>query len=126
MHVYVTLFTLNTCLIQKKFILKVLAPRNANHSSQYSFDDLDHSLDHMGLSEIVKQMVYEVLAAILHLCNVEFDDDLSQNAQILNIASLNNAAKLLMLDPAELADALTNQIFKTRAETSCISYVTWK
>lgn len=102
-------------------ILKVLPPRNTSHSSQYNFDDLDHSFDQMGLSKVDKQFIYEVLAAILHLCNMEFDEDSSQHSQILNYASLNDAARLLKLDSTELVDALTKQKFKTCVETSCIS-----
>lgn len=100
-------------------MLQVLS--DASQSSQYNFDDLDYSLDHMGFSKIEKQMIYEVLAAILHLCNLEFNDD---PAQILTTAPLINAANLLKLDANELYEALTNQTFKTR--TDVISYVIWK
>lgn len=74
----------------------------------------------MGLSKVVKQSIYELLAAILHLCNLEFDDDSSQNAQILNVASLNEAARLLKLDSTEIVEVLTKQTFKTRVEASSI------
>lgn len=101
--------------------MKVLKGVTSHHTSQYSFDDLDQSLDNIGLVESVKYSVYKVLAAILHLCNLEFGEDVSQHAKILNDDPLNTAAKLLELSSDELKHALTNRQFKTRAEVSFIS-----
>ncbi|XP_055307272.1 myosin heavy chain 95F-like [Sitodiplosis mosellana] len=106
-------------LIDQNF--RVLAPKNANHLSPYNFDDLNHSLDEMDLSKAAKEMIYGILAAILHLCNLEFSDDSYEHAEILNVASLNFAARLLKLDSDELSEALTKQKLKTVAETSCIT-----
>lgn len=96
--------------------MKVLGTESANRHCQYSFDELDQSLNHIGLAENVKDSVYKILAAILHLCNLEFDDD----AKILNDTALYDAAKLLKLDPVELRNVLTYREFKTRAENSSI------
>lgn len=78
---------------------------------------MDRSLDDVGVSDILKQSIFETLAGILHLCNLEFEENSLQHAQILNIDSLNQAARLLKLDFSELLDALTTKQFKTRLET---------
>lgn len=101
--------------------IKALKGGESHLPSQYSFDDLDQSLTNIGLVESAKDSVYKVLAAILHLCNLEFDEDVCQHAVISNDAPLNTAAKLLKLSSDELKHALTNRQFKTRAEVSFIS-----
>lgn len=101
--------------------MKVLPTKNSNLPCQYSFDELDQSLNHIGLVENVKHRVYQVLAAILHLLNLEFGEDLAQRAAVLNDAHLNDGARLLKLDSAELKHALTNRKFKTNVENSSIS-----
>lgn len=101
--------------------LKVLAAADSNHPYQYTFDELDQSLNFIGLTENAKDSIYNVLAAILHLCNLEFHEDFSQNAKISNDAPLNHVARLLELDPEELRHVLTSREFKTCAENSPIS-----
>lgn len=100
--------------------LKVLATRDSDFPCQYSFDELDQSLNHIGLAENVKVSVYKVLAALLHLCNLEFVDDLCQNAKISNDEPSNVAARLLKIDCGELKHALVNRQIKTCAENTSI------
>lgn len=101
--------------------LKILSAADSNHPYQYGFDELDQSLNLMGLTENVKNSMYSVLAAILHLCNLEFHEDSSQNAKISDDAPLSTVARLLALDPEELRNVLISREFKTRAENLPIS-----
>lgn len=107
--------------------MKVLPIMNTNQYGGYSFDDLVHGLDGIGISTEVKYIIFDVLAAILHLCNIEFIDDSFQKAEISNNLSshesLNFAANLLKIDPDELKHALITKTIKTNTDTSCISYV---
>lgn len=98
--------------------LKVLGAKKSN--VPYSFEELDQYFNHIGLDKNVRESVYKVLAAILHLCNLEFHEDTSQNAKILYEVPLSIAAKLLKVDFNELKNALTIRQFKTRAESSSI------
>lgn len=104
--------------------LKVLDAEETNIPCQYSFDELDQSLNHIGLTINAKGSVYNILAAILHLCNLEFHEDTSQNAKISNDAPLNDAARLLKIDADELRQALINRQFKAFTQSSPILYVT--
>lgn len=65
----------------------------------------------------IANIVYEIIAAILHLCNLDFDEDSSGNAYIsddvLSNESLSFAAQLLQIDPVELEETITNRKFKT-------------
>lgn len=73
-------------------------------------------------------VVYEMVAAILHLCNLEFDENCSKNATIsndvLSCESLKFAAEFLHIDTAQLIDAITTRKIKTKFNQ--ISYVIMK
>lgn len=67
----------------------------------------------------MKNIVYELVAAILHLCNIELIEDPSKNAHITDdvssYESLKFAAELLKIDSGQLMNAITHRSFKTNS-----------
>lgn len=82
-----------------------------NSSQRYfSFEDVDVSLDHLGLSKDEKKHVYAVLSSILNLGNIEFETTDDEQCCVTRESEmfLNNAAQLLDIDKLILKDALTS------------------
>lgn len=99
-------------------ILKVLSQKQNNLSCFNDFNDLDQALDAIQCKD-VKNIIYEIIAGILHLCNINFVEDSNENAQISNevssLESLNFAADLLKIDSAELIEAMTQRKITTNS-----------
>lgn len=107
--------------------LKVLQLRSNEESkfARTSFEELDRSLKSIGLEKDSQSYVYEAVATILHLCNLEFIENASQETEVSknssSYESLDIAAKFLNTKSKCLMDALTKQDIK--AGSSYISYV---
>lgn len=97
----------------------MLPPKEAHSIQPNAFDDLSHALDMIRPSTDITKIVFKVIAAILHLCNLEFEEDSSANAYIsddvLSNESLSFAAQLFQIDPVELEEAITIRKFKTHS-----------
>lgn len=98
----------------------MLPPRSTD--TVYStFEELDRALKSIGVNV---DAIYEAVAAILHLCNIQFGEDSSKNSTILNNTfskqALFMAAKLLQTDVNRLIYALTNQEIKAGSESNTL------
>ncbi len=80
------------------------------------FAALDKAMDHIGLSNEDKMNIYIVVAAVLHIGNIEFEEDpesskggcrLRSNNQSLNIV-----AKMLGVDNDELEKAMISRVMQ--------------
>lgn len=84
----------------------------------------------IGISEDIKQKIYEMISAILHLCNIRFVEDSFHHAQIsedpVSYDALSLAAKLFRIEPSELSFGLRHRTIKTNADTSSIPYINMK
>lgn len=85
-----------------------------------SFRLLSHSqaLNSIELSEAEKLNIYAVVAAVLHLGNIEFEENVDNNKGGSKVAesgerSLNVAAELLSVDGEELRQALLTKVVVT-------------
>lgn len=66
------------------------------------------------------RIVYEIIAAILHLCNLEFLEDSNQHAfihdGISSRESLEFVAKILQIESTELIDTVTNRKIQSHSD----------
>lgn len=80
------------------------------------FAALDKAMDHIGLSHDDKMNIYIVVAAVLHIGNIEFEDDPESSKGgcrlKANNQSLNIVAKMLGLDNNELEKALISRVMQ--------------
>lgn len=85
---------------------------NENNSA-YSFSELDHALSGMGYSNEGKQKIFKLVAAILHLGNISFQEkvDKSGTCQITDDSKcyLQNAADLIEITTDTLEKALISR-----------------
>jgi myosin-6 len=84
------------------------------------FIECDQSMDHMGLSTQDKLNIYSTVAAVLHLGNINFEDDPESTKGGCKVThsteqSLTITSEMLGLDVRELRHALTTRILMTRA-----------
>lgn len=82
------------------------------------FKTLDTALGRMGLSEQEKLAIYTMVAAVLHLGNIEFEDDPEDTrggcrAKQSKESSLSIASNLLGIDASELKQALTSRVMQS-------------
>ncbi|XP_013775253.1 unconventional myosin-VI-like [Limulus polyphemus] len=81
------------------------------------FQHLDKALHNIGLNDQQKLAIYTVVAAVLHLGNVTFEDspdDTSGGCKVTKLGetSLQTAASLMGLDPEDLRHSLLNRIMQ--------------
>lgn len=79
---------------------------------------MDAALSRMGLSDDEKLQMYTLVAAVLHLGNIEFEDDPEDTrggcrAKQSREKSLTIASTLLGIDPSELKQALTSRVMQS-------------
>jgi len=81
---------------------------------------MDSALDHFGVSPADKATIYQIVAAILHLGNVQFEDSPNDNKGGCRICvdaesqeALGNASSLLGVDQAQLQQCLQTRIMQT-------------
>ncbi|XP_073127725.1 myosin-6-like [Henckelia pumila] len=100
-----------------------------NQSNCYELDGIDDSKDYrstrramdvVGISSDEQDAIFQVLAAILHLGNIEFaketESDASQPKNNQSRFHLKTAAELLMCDENSLEDSLCKRVIVTRDE----------
>ncbi|KAI3469890.1 hypothetical protein Pfo_026553 [Paulownia fortunei] len=101
-----------------------------NQSNCYELDGVDDSkeylstrraMDVVGISSDEQDAIFRVVAAILHLGNIEFakvsDGDASQPKDDQSRFHLKTSAELLMCDEKCLEDSLCKRVMVTRDET---------
>lgn len=89
---------------------------NSKDSEKYmtDFEKIDHSLTSFGLDNETKTGIYKVLAAILHLGNIEFLDAGDNASAILesSLASCDHAAQLLSIKAQTLQTSFLKKKIK--------------
>lgn len=83
------------------------------------FQDLDQALTRLGLSEAQKFEIYGLVAAVLHLGNVSFEDNPEDAKGGCRVATSSEraitiTAKLIGLDPSELRQALVSRVMQSK------------
>lgn len=75
------------------------------------FQRLDQAMSGMGLLETEKLKIYEVIAGVLHLGNVSFEED-GEGCKITDssLESFEIASNLLHIDAPELRKSLTSKL----------------
>uniref|UniRef100_A0A182S803 Myosin motor domain-containing protein n=1 Tax=Anopheles maculatus TaxID=74869 RepID=A0A182S803_9DIPT len=83
------------------------------------FRQLDEALGRLGLSESERTQIYSLVAAVLHLGNIRFEENpedsnggcrITQDSQ----TSLTVTARLIGVDPSELRQALMSRVMKSK------------
>lgn len=103
--------------------LRILAYLNGNPMSgetlPQNFASLDAALSGIGYSYLSKTIVYQFMAAILHLGEISFDDINEGSCDVKESSkdSLGFAAKLLNIDENKLKDALLSRYIVSTKET---------
>ncbi|KAA3480515.1 myosin-6-like isoform X1 [Gossypium australe] len=108
-------------------------PRNFHYLNQSNCIELDalndseeyiatrRAMDVVGISEEEQDAIFRVVAAILHLGNVEFskgqETDASEPKNDKSRFHLKTAAELFMCDEKSLEESLCKRVFVTRDET---------
>lgn len=82
------------------------------------FLTLDGALSRLGLSDADRTQIYSTVAAVLHLGNVQFEEnpeDTRGGCRVTSAAtkSLNIASGLLGIDPTELRQALESRVMQS-------------
>ncbi|KAI8554940.1 hypothetical protein RHMOL_Rhmol05G0134900 [Rhododendron molle] len=101
-----------------------------NQSNCYELDGLDDSIEYLatrramdivGISSEEQDAIFRVVAATLHLGNIEFvkgiDTDSSEPEDDKSRFHLRTASELLMCDEKSLEDSLCKRVIVTRDET---------
>lgn len=80
------------------------------------------AMKQLQFDEVQIGVVLKMVAAVLHLGNVQFDSETEEKARLSDgtRSSLNKAASLLALDPKELEIALTTRSIEIMRETTVI------
>lgn len=83
------------------------------------FQQLDQALTTLGLSNSIKLEIYALVAAVLHLGNVTFEenpDDVRGGCQVSKSSeySLSMTSKLIGVDPMELRQALVSRVMQSK------------
>lgn len=92
-------------------------PRNDLRDDAEEFSRLDKALDVLNFKQTEKNTIFSILAAILHLGNVEFKlQGEGDKLAVANKQQLEWAAKLLQLTSSELDRALVYKVTETAAE----------
>lgn len=83
------------------------------------FVELDQALSRIGLNEAMRNDIYSLVAAVLHLGNITFEDNPEDTRGGCRVTqesekSLNIAAKLIGCDPFELRQAMTSRVMQSK------------
>lgn len=83
------------------------------------FQELDQALSRLGLSEGHRFQIYSLVAAVLHLGNIKFEDNPEDSKGGCRMTasseqSLNMTAKLLGCDTLELRQALISRVMQSK------------
>lgn len=79
---------------------------------------MNGALSRLGLTENERQQIYTMVAAVLHLGNIEFEDNPEDTRGGCRVAkgkakSLEIASKLLGIDSSELTQALESRVMQS-------------
>ncbi|KAF7268241.1 hypothetical protein GWI33_018604 [Rhynchophorus ferrugineus] len=82
------------------------------------FKDLDVALSRLGMADAERFQIYVTVAAVLHLGNVEFEENPEDSRGGCKVASngeksLTTASQLLGIDPDELKQALVSRVMQS-------------
>lgn len=82
------------------------------------FQAMDKALSHFGVDEEGRARIYQIVAAILHLGNIEFEespDDTRGGCRVRETSreALNNASSLLGVDVDQLQQCLQSRVMQT-------------
>ena len=104
------------------------------------FKAMKNALDHFGMSSSDQQTVYQIVAAVLHIGNIAFEDCLDDTRGGCRISdgrsreSLQIASHLLEISSDELEQCLVSRIMQTKAgghkgtgksQSTCSHYFYW-
>ncbi|XP_034934309.1 myosin heavy chain 95F isoform X2 [Chelonus insularis] len=105
------------------------AQKSRDHSSKGGLSDpilddvegfaaVDQAFTRLGLSDVERMDIYTMVAAVLHLGNIVFEDNPEDTKGGCRIAAsatkpLGMAAKLLGVDPDELRESLVSKVMQT-------------
>ena len=83
------------------------------------FKSLDQALSRLGLNDFQKYEIYSLVAAVLHLGNIIFEenpDDVKGGCKLSPFSekSLTITAKLIGVDPFELRQALISRVMQSK------------
>lgn len=83
------------------------------------FQQLDQALSTLGLAHSIKLEIYALVAAVLHLGNVTFEenpDDVRGGCQVSKSSeyALSMTSKLIGVDPSELRQALVSRVMQSK------------
>lgn len=83
------------------------------------FHQLDQALSRLGLSDSTKLEIYAMVAGVLHLGNISFEenpDDVRGGCQVSKSSehTLSITSKLLGVDPFELRHALVSRVMQSK------------
>lgn len=82
------------------------------------FNDVDQAFTRLGLTEVERMDIYTMVAAVLHLGNIMFEDNPEDTKGGSRISVISDkavlmSAKLLGVDPEELRQALVSKVMQT-------------
>ena len=95
-----------------RFLSRSRASGHSNQADAIRFGQVKEAFKAVGFPKKAVASIFQVLAAILHLGNLEFAIDRSRNADsavVKNPHTLATVAELLGVESTELEDALTNK-----------------
>lgn len=84
-------------------------------SDKANYAELVAAMDAVGMSTETKDMLFKLVAAVLHLGQVEFEDQ-GEHCSIKTTGVLDSIGKLLGTDSATLSKALTFRVVAARGE----------
>lgn len=77
----------------------------------------------LGFSTEAVDSIWQLVAAILHLGNVEFFQDDQDTTRIQNMDHVNNIAKLLNVSTTDVVEALTTRVIAAAGQVHAILFV---
>merc|ERR1711971_1152816 len=97
--------------------LKLGSLKDPMQDDYKNYQNIDRNLKNIGMSDPDRQAVYTTIASVLHLGNIEFEDDPDDNrggSRVTEKAekSLQITAGLMGLDPDELRRAMTARVMQ--------------
>lgn len=89
-------------------------------SEAEQFNETLNAMKSIGMSEDEIESIFGIVAAVLHLSNIEFDSEDEEQAEIVDleaIRALQTAAGLLGCDQTRLRFALTSRTIQTKGNS---------
>ena len=80
------------------------------------FDEMSAALDECGFDPDEKDAIFQIVAGVLHLGNVEFDFGAQDNAQLRDSGQAETVADMFMVEPGILKAKLVTKLVKVRRE----------